>query len=78
MIIISNDLFVVLRDERYFFLGGNIFFFYIFGMRNIFFCRKRYFNLKKYVFFVDFEYEKIEDEVRDVFYKIRNIIRIIN
>lgn len=41
MIIISNDLFVALRDERYFFIGGIIFVFYIFGRKDCLFKDKK-------------------------------------
>ena len=76
MTIISNDLLVVPRDERYFLSGGNTS--RTPGTRNIFSSRKRYFDLKKYVSFVDPDHEKTEDEARDVLYKIRNISRTIN
>ena len=77
MIIISNDLLVVPRDECYFLSGGNTSVFHTPGIRNIFSSRKRYFDLKKYISFVDPDHEKTEDEARDVLYKIRNISRTI-
>ena len=77
MTIISNDLLVVPRDERYFILGGNTSLFHTPGIRNVFPSRKRYFDLKKYISFVDPDHDKTEDEARDVLYKIRNITRTI-
>ena len=73
MMIISNDLLDVPRDERYFFSSGAKSVFHTPGVRNIFPSRKRYFQLKKYIFFVDPEHERTEDETRDVLYKIRNL-----
>ena len=75
--IISNDLLVVLRDERYFLSGGNTSLFHTPGMRNLFSSCKRYFDLKKYISFVDPDHEKTEDEARDVLYKIQNVSRTI-
>ena len=77
MTIISNDLLVVPRDERYFISGGNTSVFHTPGIRNVFPSRKCYFDLKKYISFVDPDHEKTEDEARDVLYKIRNITRTI-
>ena len=77
MTIISNDLLVVLRDERYFLSGGNTSVFHTTGIRNIFSLHKCYFDLKKYISFVDPDHEKTEEEARDVLYKIRNISRTI-
>ena len=73
MTMISNDLLVAPRDERYFLTGGNTSVFHTPGVRNIFPSRKRYFDLKKYIFFVDPDHEKTENEARDVLYKIRSI-----
>ena len=77
MTIISNDLLVAPRDERYFLSGGNTSLFHTPGIRNVFSLRKRYFDSKKYFSFVDPDHEKTEDKARDVLYKILNISRKI-
>ena len=53
MTIILNVLLVVPRDESYFLSGGNTSLFHTPGTRNIFSSRKHYFDLKKYISFVD-------------------------
>ena len=73
MVIISNNLLDVPREERYFFSSGAKSVFHTPGVRNIFPSRKRCFQLKNYTFFVDPEHERTEDETRDVLHKIRNL-----
>ena len=73
-LMISNDMLVVPRDERYFLssLGTKIF--HVPGVKKIFPSRKRLFELKSYTFFVDPEHILTEEERKDSLYKVRHVI----
>ena len=72
-LIISNDLIVVPRDERYFFSSSETRLFHIPGVKSILKSRKRFFELKSYIYFCDPEHELSEEESRDTLYKVRAI-----
>lgn len=72
-LIISNDLVVVPRDEQYFLSTWNTKIFHTSNIRNLFSSRKRLFQLKKYIYFVDPRHVLTEDERNDHLFKIRNV-----
>lgn len=72
-LIISNDLVVVPRDEQYFLSTWNTKIFHTSNIRNLFSSRKRLFQLKKYIYFVDPRHVLTEDERKDHLFKIRNV-----
>lgn len=73
MLIISNDIIVVPRDERYFLSSAEARLFHIPGVKNILRSRKRFFQLKSYIFFCDPDHEQTEEEKQDPLYKVRGI-----
>lgn len=62
LLIISNDIIVVPRDERYFLSSAETKLFHIPGVANVLSSRKRFFQLKSYIFFCDPENERTEEE----------------
>ena len=79
-LIISNDLVVVPRDEQYFLSTQNTKIFHT-NIRKLFSSRKRLFQLKKYIYFVDPRHVLTEDERNDHLFKIRNVslhVSVIN
>lgn len=72
-LIISNDLVVVPRDEQYFLSTWNTKIFHTSNIRNLFSSRKRLFQLKKYIYFVDPWHVLTEDERNDHLFGIRNV-----
>ena len=72
-LIISNDLIVVPRDQRYFFSSSEKRLFHIPRVKSILKSRKRFFKLKSYIYFCDPEHEPSEEESRDTLYKVRAI-----
>ena len=72
MLIISNDI-VVPRDERYFLSSAEARLFHIPGVKNILRSRKRFFQLKSYIFFCDPDHGQTEEEKQDPLYKVRGI-----
>lgn len=60
-LIVSNNILVAPRDERYFFAGGKSKLFHTPGLRRILSSRRRYFQIKQHIFFVDPEHERTEE-----------------
>ena len=73
MLVISNDIIVVPRDERYFLSSADARLFHIPGVKNILRSRKGFFQLKSYIFFCDPDHEQTEEEKQDPLYKVRGI-----
>lgn len=77
LLIISNDIIVVPRDERYFLSSAETRLFQIPGFKNVLSSRKRFFELKSYIFFCDPEHQRSEEERKDPLYKVRGIYNSI-
>ena len=60
-LIIPNDLVVVPRDEQYFLSTWDTKIFHTPKIRNLFSSRRRLFQLKKYIYFVDPRHVLMED-----------------
>ena len=73
MLIISNDIIVIPRDEHYFLSSSEARLFHIPGVKNILRSRKVFFQLKSYIFFCDPDHEQTEEEKQDPLYKVRGI-----
>jgi len=72
-LILSNDMLVVPRDERYFLSTMDTKIFHVPNIQKMFPFRKRLFELKRYVYFVNPWDVLTEDEQRDPLYKIRKV-----
>lgn len=73
VLIITNDMIVVPRDERYYLSSSETKLFHIPGVKNVLRSRKRFFQLKSYIFFCDPDHEKTEEEKKDPLYKVRGL-----
>ena len=72
MLFISSDIVVVSRDERYFLSPSETRLFHIPGVKNILGSRRRFFQLKSYIFFCDPDIQQTEEK-QDPLYKVRGI-----
>ena len=72
MLFISSDIIVVSRDERYFLSSSETRLFHIPGVKNILGSRRRFFQLKSYIFFCDPDIQQTEEK-QDPLYKVRGI-----
>jgi len=64
---------VVPCDERYFLSSSETKLVHIPGVKNVLRSRKRFFQLKSYIFFCDPDNEQTEEEKKDPLYKIRGL-----
>ena len=78
MLIISNHIVVVPRDERFFLSASPTKIFHVPGVRNILSSRDRFFQLKKYIYFCDPEHVLTEEEKKDPLYKVRHFFVILS
>ena len=77
MLIISNHIVVVPRDERFFLSASRTKIFHVPGVRNILSSRDRFFQLKKYIYFCDPEHVLTEEEKKDPLYKVRHFYNTV-
>ena len=77
MLIISNHIVVVPRDERLFLSASRTKIFHVPGVRNILTSRDRFFELKKYIYFCDPEHVLTEEEKKDPLYKVRHFYNTV-
>lgn len=77
MLIISNQIVVVPRDEHFSLTPPRTKMFHVPGVRNILSSRDRFFELKKCIYFCDPEHELTEEEKKDPLYKVRHFYNTV-
>lgn len=73
VLIITNDMIVVPRDKRYYLSSSETKLFHIPGVKNVLCSKKRFFQLKSYIFFCNPDHEQMEEEKKDPLYKVRGL-----